>query len=80
MSSERQTGTVKSVDQATGSVLVDGSHGGELRFSSQDFLAFGGPAPQAGQAISYVVDDGDPLTARIDADWQDASSGGALPA
>lgn len=80
MSSERQTGTVKSVDHAAGSVQVEGPHGNQLVFQSQDFIAFGGAAPQPGQVISYLVDDGNLSTARIDAAWHDSSVGGATTA
>jgi|GEM_PF-1009096 len=76
MSSERQTGTVKSVDQATGRVLVGNQDGTEMVFSIADFTVWGGPPPRPGQQIFFAVETGHARTARLDAEWRGGVAGG----
>jgi len=64
MSSERQTGTVKSV--AAGNVVVEWPDGGEVTFRAADFAARGITVPQAGQSIEFYAEDGNALSARLD--------------
>lgn len=75
MSSERQTGTVKSINAGSGQVTVGHEGWGDLAFGSQAFGAAGGPAPYVGQQISFLVDDGDPGTARLDEAWHQPGGG-----
>lgn len=75
MSSERQTGTVKHINAGSGQVTVGHDGWGDLAFGSQAFGEAGGPAPFIGQQISFLVDDGDPATARLDEAWHQPGGG-----
>ncbi|WP_202840398.1 hypothetical protein [Luteimonas saliphila] len=76
MSSERQTGTVKSINEGAGQVLVGRVGGGDIRFGSADFVAMGGPSPFVGQQISFLVDSADPDSAHLDPGWHEPQGGG----
>ncbi|TYT23639.1 hypothetical protein FZO89_15475 [Luteimonas viscosa] len=77
MSSERQTGTVKSISAGAGQVLVGRSGGGgDIAFTGADFAALGGPSPFVGQRISFLVDAGDPDSVHLDAAWHESDGGG----